>query len=936
MTIIDRTMRIKRTVGSAVLMLVLCLPGSAIAQTLRRVVVLEESGGAIVGAQLLLRSALGAVLQQTFTDADGACTLESLPAGRYWLEVSARNFQPHRSSVELAAPNARPIQVVLSLAGIQSEVTVTTERGMVADIERAGPIVTVRDADEFRRRPLATIGNALEGGTGVMVQQSTYGQVSPFLRGLTGYHVLNLIDGVRFNNSTFRSGPNQYLAFVDPSQAQRIEAMLGPASSQFGSDALGGAIQLLTPSPSLGDGPRLRLAGGLNLFAASGDESAGGVVNAFLTGPKFTSAVGGSWRQLQDLRAGKGDDSHHVLRRLFGLSSEQIREVIGSRQQETGFEQSGFHAKVAARLEHQQNVTVWYQRGEMDEVRGYKDLWGGLGRLRSDFQPQRLQFFYTRYEKLGVGKLDWLSGTFSINSQRDGSIRQGLRPTDRIVQDDVDVAALGYAAQAGAHLGRRHALVFGGEIYDEQVDAFRNETDPTTGAVDQKRALYPDGSRYRTTGLFVQDVVDIVRGSERGALKANIGGRFTRVDVETFADRNRNALGQSLGVVDSSQNFQDWTFNAGLTWQATTGLTLNALVGRGFRAPNLNDLGALGLNDLGYEIPAAATFEAGALIGASDGEGVASSGRSVEPLKAERLFNYEVGATYRWGNLQARANAFDAELLDPIVRRTLLFPLDGPPATLAGLPVTSISPTAAQRAQGVVGVATAFDPRAVKAFVNDGRARYYGLDALVSYRFSTRWFAEGNYSYLAGHDLNPTRPVRRLPPQQGMVSIRYQPAGRISWVSATALFAGSQDELSGGDVTDERIGAARRRVDITDFFRGGRISPYVVPGPDGIQGTADDRFAPTGETLAQIRDRVLPIGATINGVTVVDDSTRVPLYTRTPGFVAVNLGAGVTIRKNLSVNLSLMNLLDRSYRIHGSGVDAPGVSVYAAVNLTFD
>ena len=164
---------------------------------------------------------------------------------------------------------------MLTLAGFQSNVTVTAERGTVADVERTRPVVTVRDADDFRSRPLATIGNALEGGAGIMAQQSTYGQVSPFLRGLTGYHVLNLIDGVRFNNSTFRSGPNQYLAFVDPAQAQRIEAMLGPASSQFGSDALGGTIQVLTPSPLLARGMQRRVTGSANLFAASGDESAG-------------------------------------------------------------------------------------------------------------------------------------------------------------------------------------------------------------------------------------------------------------------------------------------------------------------------------------------------------------------------------------------------------------------------------------------------------------------------------------------------------------------------------------------------------------------------------------------------------------------------------------------------------------------------------------
>jgi outer membrane receptor protein involved in Fe transport len=702
-----------------ILVIILGSAAQVDAQTSRRVVVLEESGGTIAGAQLLLRSPSGVVLHQTITDSDGSGTISGLPLGRYWLEVSARNFQVHRSTVDLAAPDAPPVRIVLSLAGYQSNVTVTTERGMVADIERAWPVVTVRDADDFRNRPLATIGNALEGGAGIMTQQSTYGQVSPFLRGLTGYHVLNLVDGVRFNNSTFRSGPNQYLAFVDPAQAQRIEAMLGPASSQFGSDALGGAIQVLTPSPLFAGGAHRRPKASGNLFAASGDESAGADALIAFAGRSFTALAGGSGRKLHDVRGGQGRDTHHVLRRLFGLSDDQIEEVTGARQKDTGFTQSGFYAKAIGRLGRQQNLTLWYQRGDMDDVRGYKDVWGGLGRLRSDFQPQGLNFFYTRYEKLGVGKLDWVSGTFSVNSQQDGSIRQGLRPTDRIVQDDVGADAFGYAVHAGAHAGGRQALVFGGEIYDERIDAIRTETVPATGVVEQKRALYPNGSKYRTSSVFAQDVIDVVRGSDRGALKVNVGGRFTHVEVDTFADRNRSAAGQGLGVVDSSQSYQDWTYNAGLSWQATTLLTLNALVGRGFRAPNLNDLGALGLNDLGYEVPAAATLDAGSFIGASDGEGALSSGARVQPLEAERLFNYEVGGVLRWERLYARAHVFDAELKDPIVRRSILFPLDSPPAALAGLPVTPITPTPVQRAQGVVAVATVFDPRAVKAFVND-------------------------------------------------------------------------------------------------------------------------------------------------------------------------------------------------------------------------
>lgn len=890
--------------------------------------VTDPSGAAIADAHVLLFTAFGAAVAESRTRADGTFEIANLTEGSYWLEVIAPLFAPRRVQVDLAAVATGALEIQLGIADYHSQVSVTAERGRVADVTITGPLVTARDTEVFSEHPLPTIGHALAGAVGVMPQQSTYGQISPFLRGLTGYQVLNLVDGVRFNNTTFRSGPNQYLAFTDPSQIERVEALLGPSSSQFGSDALGGTIQLLTPALRFLDAGSPTATAQLNATAGSADSSGGSDASVLIRARRAYVSVGGSWRSFGDVRGGGGVDSHHVFRRLFGLSDDQIRPLIDGRQTGTGFSQSAAHAKAAIRLRPEQTVTALYQASEQRGVTGYKDTWGGLGRLRSDFSPQRLQFAYGRYETLAMPGLDSLTATVSLNAQTDGSTRQNLRATDSITADHVQVNVVGYAAQATRHVTSHDALVFGGELYDERVDARRDVTNPVTGATDQRRALYPNGSVYRTAGLFAQDVLTA------GRIKAVAGGRYTRVMADTFADRNRTDTGASLGVTDSQQSFSDWTYNLGVTWQATRMLTVNVLHGRGFRAPNLNDLGAVGLNDLGYEVPSADARAAGAQVGASDGEGVPSTGRAVAGLKAERLMNYEAGVTVRWRRFYARLHGFDAELQDPIVRRTLLFPLASLPATLADLPVTPIVPSEAQVAQGVASVATAIDPRAVKSFVNDGRARYRGADLVLSVT-TGRWTVDGNYSFLSGHDLDPTRPVRRLPPAQAALSVRHHRDGLLSWLEASATMSTKQSSLSGGDITDERIGAARRRSDISDFFRGALVAPYIGAGADGVRDTADDVFTPTNETLAQIRDRVLPLGATINGVLVNSDSARVPLYLATPGFVSVNLGAGLRLSRQVRADAMLMNILDRNYRIHGGGIDSPGFNLFGRLHLVF-
>ena len=719
--------------------------GAPDSSIVREGIVTDESGASIANARLIVRSTQGSVLQEHFTGEDGAFSVSGLPPGSYVLKVMAGNFQAREMSLELTPVDTSKLKIVLSLEWLRNEVTVTARRGAVEEIEDAANIITVKDQVDFQR-PLVTIGNALENSAGIMVQQSTYGQVSPFLRGLTGYQVLNLIDGIRFNNSTFRSGPNQYLAFVEPSQAQRIEALLGPTGSQYGSDALGGTIQVLTLLPRFSREGRFDLHGDLQTFGASADASSGGNLGLSLGSDRRALLLGATWRRHNDLRGGSGRDSRHVFHRFFGLSDDQIRDLEGSRQQDTGFTQYGWHSKLAMRLASDNNLTLWYQRSDLDRVRSYKDLWGGLGRLRYDFTPQDLQFFYARYEKLGLGFIDSLSGTFSVNSQADGSVRQGLQSTDPVVDDDVSVKALGYSLQGTTHLGRRHALVFGGEIYDERIGASRFDFDPRTNATVQKRARYPDGSRYTTYGLFAQNSADLIHRK----LRAVLAGRFTGVDFRTFAERNRDASGSNLGVIDVSQTYQDLTFNTNLVWQLNELIALNFLVGRGFRSPNLNDLGALGLNDLGYEVPGQDAAAFNGLIGSSDGEDALSTGRNVDRLAAERMFNYEFGVTVRRRRYYARAHVFDAELKDPIVRRTLLFSADLVPPSLAGIPVSAMAATPSQRGQGVVTVATSADPRAVKAFVNDGQIRYYGVDAVFHCSLSSRVSADVNYTYLVG------------------------------------------------------------------------------------------------------------------------------------------------------------------------------------------
>ncbi|MGD2019286.1 MAG: TonB-dependent receptor plug domain-containing protein, partial [Planctomycetota bacterium] len=147
-----------------------------------------------------------------------------------------------------------------------------------------------------------SLPQALRDVPGVLVQETGPAQGSPYIRGFTGFRTLTLIDGVRLNNSVFRDGPNQYAGTIDPFSLAGIEVVKGPSSVLYGSDAIGGTVNVLTKDPEIWDRPL-----GGQVFVRAADAANYVMTRVELggaMGDRTAWRLGGTLKDLGDMTAG--------------------------------------------------------------------------------------------------------------------------------------------------------------------------------------------------------------------------------------------------------------------------------------------------------------------------------------------------------------------------------------------------------------------------------------------------------------------------------------------------------------------------------------------------------------------------------------------------------------------------------------------------------
>jgi hemoglobin/transferrin/lactoferrin receptor protein len=847
--------------------------------------VVDSTGAALSGATVSVVCNGQRISVQT--DATGTYRIDAPAAARCQITASLDGFANGQAAADLAAQRT-VVDFTLSVRPFAAQIVVTPTRGMTEDTAHVAQVATVVDRSGLETRPYTIVTQALKEEAGVLAQQTTASQGSPILRGFTGQRNLYLIDGVRYNTAAWRDGPSQYLAWLPAGDIERIELVRGPASTQYGSDAMGAAVGVF--APSMTSNLASRFGGNVGVTLGAANQLRTSDVSASYMGTGLSVRAGASVGEADDLRAGEGIDSHSAVTRFLGIPSSEI----GDKLENTGYRQSGLWAAARVPAGNGRGLSFSYRHSDISGDHRYDQEIGGNGQYRSEFGPQVLDFGFLRYESARQRFFDEVSATFSINRQDDGRLTQA-RPGVRIDEQANTTTAYGYSAQATRAMSSRSRALFGGEVFDEYIDGWRRLNEPN-GTVVRARPDIPDNTRYRSLGLFWQQDAELIpnRLSVRGGI------RYGHFRFSSEADPTLGVPGQEIPTSDT-------TFQASALYAVTPSLTLTVSASRGFRAANAFDFGAIGLSGgAGFEISPQRAIELGGLRGSTDGATAISTGQSIGDLGAERLISYEAGVRWQSSRLSASLNVFDQEFHDAIERRTLIFPASIVGQDLAGYTVI--------RQDDLGRAYVAGEARPIVTRVNVSRSRIRGYEGEVNARLTSFVRTRAWASMARGTELETGLPRRRMPPGMGGASVTWQPVGARWWVEGTMIAATKQDRLSDGDIGDARIGASRTPASIAGFFNGTAVDRGLV---------RDGRLVSTGETLAQVQQRVL------------GGSALLAMFTETPGFAVFGARAGVKLGSHVDLTLIGENLGDRNYRLHGSGVDEPGINMMARLRVRF-
>lgn len=454
--------------------------------------------------------------------------------------------------------------------------------------------IEIISAQKISKQNAQNTGDLLMNTGNVFVQKSQQGGSSPVIRGFEASRVLLVVDGIRMNNAIYRAGHLQNAITIDQNMLERVEVLYGPASTLYGSDALGGVVHFRTKQPRLAIGNNLEATGSAFLRYSSANHEKTLHSDVSIGGKKIAWLQSYNYSDFGDMKMGSHFPDDYPN---FGSRPRFIRPINGIDsvvinsdslvQKYSGYQQWDITQKLLFRQNEKISHLLNLQYSNSSNVPRYdrlQDIRNGTLRYAEWYYGPQLREM-AAYE-LNVKKMGLLTEFRTILSYQhieESRHQRDYRRYDRLDNrlEDLDVFAATIDARK---LWSRHELGFGADAQLNKLQSAGIRRNINTREETKLDSRYPNGkNRMNYFGVYVQHLFKFANGK----IILNDGIRFQLNKMHsTIADNSFF----NFPFTEIRQNNSAFTGNLGFVFLPNEKLRITAGLATGFRTPNIDDL----------------------------------------------------------------------------------------------------------------------------------------------------------------------------------------------------------------------------------------------------------------------------------------------------------------------------------------------------------